>query len=113
MTFQENVVVVAQRDFPFCGLVGREGMRFLVTFQIAAAAHFHGDGEFVAVQRLGVLSGPGAGFGIPVVLLRILGIDVNQLDDEIAVGAGGRGEEMGGQRPGDGEIVVERSADET
>src|SRR5580700_9466908 len=49
VTFQEDVVVVAQRDFPFCGLVGGERVRFFVILEIAAAAHFHGDGEFVAV----------------------------------------------------------------
>src|SRR5713226_4867047 len=41
---QENVVVIAERDIPFYRLVRRERMRFLVAGEIAAAAHFHGNG---------------------------------------------------------------------
>ena len=50
-------------------------------------------------------------FGIPIVFLHIVRINVNQLDDEIAVAAGSRSEEFGSEWAGDGEVVVEPSTD--
>ena len=51
-----------------------------------------------------------AGVVVPRVLLRVLRIDVDQLDDEVAVGAGGGGEELGGDLAGDDDVVIERRA---
>ncbi len=36
------------------------------------------------------------------------GVDVDELDDPVGVGAGGGGEEVGGDVAGEGEVVVER-----
>ena len=56
---------------------------------VAAADHVHGDGELIAAE-LG--------------LLRILvGIDVDQLDHPVAVGAAGRGDEVDERRAGEAE----------
>ncbi len=83
------MVVVAERDAPLSGLICCEGVRVFETFQVAATANFHGDGQFVTVQRLRELAGLGASFGIPGVFLGGFGIDVDEFDDEVAIGAGG------------------------
>ena len=64
------------------------------TLEIAATANFHCDRKLVAVQRLSILAWLWTFVRIPRVLLRILRVDIDQLDDEIAVSAGGGGEEI-------------------
>ena len=53
MSSQKHVVMISQGDVPFRGLAGGEGMRSFEALQITAAANFHGDGQLVAIQRLG------------------------------------------------------------
>jgi hypothetical protein len=110
MPFQKNVVVIPERNIPFRRLVRNERFGSFVAPKIAAAADLHGDRQFVPIERLSVLTGFGALVRGPCVFLRIVGIEVDQLQDEITVATGSRGEQLGGQHPGDREIVIEGGA---
>ena len=109
MAFEENVVAIAQRDFPFCGFVGFQRSGMFETLQVSAAADFHGDGELIAVEGLRVLAGRGAIIGGPGIFLGVFGEDVDEFYDEVAVGAGGGGEEICGDLAGNGDVAIEGS----
>ena len=113
VALQKDVVTIAQRNAPFDRFVGGQRLGFLVAFEIAAPPNFHGDGKLVAVERLRVLAWLWAIVFFPCVFLRFFGIDIDQFHDEITISAGSRSEEIRCNRSGDGEIVVERSADES
>src|SRR5208337_1384855 len=110
MALEEDVIVIAERDGPLDGLVGREGLRVLVAGEIPPAANLHSDGELIAVERFRVLAGLGAFFGIPGIFLSVLGEDVDEFDDEIAVGSRSGSKKRCGERSGYNEIMIERRA---
>src|SRR6266566_472136 len=112
VSLQEDVVVVAQWDAPLDRLVGREGAWLLEALVVAAATDLHGDRELVAVHGSRVLAGGGPRVRVPAVRLRVLRIDVDQLDDEVGVAAGGRCEQVGSHLARDREVVLERRAHE-
>ena len=112
MPFQKDVIVVAQGNIPFDRLIWRKRVRGLKTLQIASAPHFHGDRQFVSIQGLGVLPRLRTVFRRPTIFLRIVGISVDELHHKIAVCPGSGSEQRRGQRPGDGDVMVERRAHE-
>ena len=85
-----------------------------VAIQVASATDFHGDGEFIAIELLGVRAWVRAfsiRFVVPVDLLDILGKDVDELSNKIAVGTRRRRIEDRLDLARDREIVVERLTD--
>jgi hypothetical protein len=50
MAFEEDVVTIPQWNGPLHGFVRNERMGRFETLQVAAAANFHGDEQFVAVK---------------------------------------------------------------
>ena len=112
MAFEKDVVAIAERDGKERGRVWFERRGVFVAFVEAAAADFHGDGEFIAVEGLSVVAGLGPSVGVPIILDGVVGIDVDQLDDEVTVSARGGSVELGGDGAGNGEVFVEGRAEE-
>ena len=113
MALQEDVIAIAQRNLPFCGFVGFQRSGMFETLQVAAAENFHGDGELVAIEGLRVLARLRAVIGGPGIFLGVFGENVDEFYDEVAVGAGGRGEKIRGDLTGDGDVVIERRSFES
>src|ERR1051325_5309282 len=66
----------------------------LVAREIAATPNLHRNRQFVAVQRARVLTWLWPCLSLPGILLRVFRINVNQLDDEVSVGARRSSEEL-------------------
>jgi hypothetical protein len=97
VAFEEHVVVVAQRDLPFSWLVWRERVRLFVSWLDSGRG---GLPWRSAARNRSAIARTGRASGRLPASRRFSarpGVDVDQLDDEVAVGAGGRGEEIGGQ----------------
>lgn len=109
MSLEKYVIVIAQGNVPVVGMVGFEGLRMLVAMQETTAADFYGDGQFISVERIGVAGGL-VRRNIVGADLTALRVDVDQLDDEVGIGAGGGGVEGGGDGAGDDDIMIERRA---
>src|SRR5450631_986116 len=85
VALQKDVIVVAQRDAPLSRLVRRKRRRLLVAREIATAAYFHRDRQFVAIQRLGILAGLRSIVRTPRVFLSVLRKYIDEFHHEIAV----------------------------
>src|SRR6266436_6439264 len=92
MSFEENMVVAAQRDREFFGMIWCEGLRMFVAAIVASAADFHCDWQFVSVKRFCIFAGNRAVLQFPRVRLSGFRVHVDELDHEIAIRAGRRGE---------------------
>src|SRR6267378_111871 len=106
MSLEKNVIVIAQGNLPFDGSIRRERPWLFIAFEVTTAPNLHRDRKFVAVQRVRVLPGLGTSLRIPCILLGIFGVDVDQLDDEVCVSAGGGREELGGHWASDRQVLL-------
>src|ERR1700739_108139 len=87
-------------------------MRFFVAGEVAPAAPLHCEWRFIGLERLRILAWLRPLVRIPIVLLRVFRIDVNQFHDEVTVRPRGRSEKLRRELTGDGEIVLQGRADE-
>src|SRR5258705_972017 len=110
MSLQKGVVVIAQRSLPLDRLVRRKRARLFEALQVTASTYLHCHRQFVSVQRLDVLAGLGTLLGIPIWLLCVLRIYVNQLHNEVGITARVGCKEFGGEWSSNDEIAVERGA---
>ena len=75
------MVAISERDFPLHRLVSDKGRWVFEALEEAAPAHLHGDGKFVAVERIG------KSIGVEGALLAGLREYIDELNDEIGIGA--------------------------
>src|SRR6185436_10392774 len=94
VAFEKNVIVIAQGNLPLGRLVRHERIRMFVTREITATPDLHRNRQLVAVQRARVLTWLWSSLRLPRVRLRVFRINVNQLDDEVAIGARSSGDEL-------------------
>ena len=117
MSFEEDVVGGVEGELVFLGGVGGDGFGLGEAGAVAAAEDFVDDHELVAggggvgawvdAEAVGAACGVGRGGLCGFVGGGVVGEDVDELDDPVAVGAGGGGDQVGLDVAGDGEVVVE------
>ncbi len=101
---QKSMVVIAQGNLPLLGLIRSQRRGMLIAVKIAAATYLHCYWQLVSVHGVGI----GGLFGSMALFCPFSGIDIDQLDDEVGVGAGGGGEQSGRDLSGHHDIVIER-----